>query len=111
MSDAKGPMSDVVAFYVMGPLYHLQQRALRLAALRTAFFHRPDELRAEIAEAGFAEAFVFAVEGPAFVLPDFAARWSRPEARDTLLRFLRTVETEPLLMGASPHLLACARRP
>ena len=32
------------------------------------------------------------------------------EARDTLLRFLRTVETEPLLMGASPHLLACARR-
>ena len=32
---------------------------------------------------------VFAVEGPAFVLPDFAARWSRPEARETLLRFLR----------------------
>ena len=74
----------------------------------TAFFHRPEELRAELGETGFPEATVFAVEGPAFVLPDFAARWSRPEARETLLRFLRAIETEPALLGASPHLLACA---
>lgn len=169
------PFGDAAAsaLLLMGPLYHLQERAFRLAALReaarvvgaggwlfaaaisrfaslvdglrtgellddpvfagivandlrdgrhfnetkgpdyftTAFFHRPEELRDEIAEAGFGEAGIFAVEGPAFFLPDFAARWSRPEARDTLLRFLRTVETEPLLMGASPHLLACVRRP
>ena len=76
----------------------------------TAFFHRPEELHDEVSEAGFREATVFAVEGPAFVLPDFAARWSRPEARETLLRFLRAIETEAALLGASPHLLACARR-
>ena len=76
----------------------------------TAFFHRPEELSSEVTEAGFSAATVFAVEGPAFVLPDFAARWSRPEARETLLRFLRAIETEPALLGASPHLLACARR-
>ena len=76
----------------------------------TAFFHRPEELSGEIGEGGFAEATVFAVEGPAFVLPDFAARWSRPEARETLLRFLRVIEREQALLGASPHLLACAQR-
>jgi len=76
----------------------------------TAFFHRPEELRDEIGEADFREATVFAVEGPAFVLPDFAARWGRPEARETLMRFLRAIETEPAIMGASPHLLACAQR-
>ena len=76
----------------------------------TAFFHRPEELTGEVTEAGFSEAKVFAVEGPAFVLPDFAARWNRPEARETLLRFLRVVETEAALLGASPHLFASARR-
>jgi SAM-dependent methyltransferase len=76
----------------------------------TAFFHRPEELDAEIGASGFRETTVFAVEGPAFVLPDFAARWSRPEARETLLRFLRAIETEPALLGASPHLLACAKK-
>ena len=76
----------------------------------TAFFHRPEELHDEIGEAGFRDPTVFAVEGPAFVLPDFAARWSRPEARETLMRFLRAIETEPALLGASPHFLACAQR-
>lgn len=74
-----------------------------------AFFHRPEELRAELLGAGFEDVEIFAVEGPAFALPDFEVRWSRPETRETLLRFLRTVETEKALAGASPHLLACAR--
>jgi ubiquinone/menaquinone biosynthesis C-methylase UbiE len=81
-----------------------------LAYFTTAFFHRPEELRTEVTEAGFAEALVYAVEGPFFALPGFAERWRDPGARETLLRFLRAVETEPALLGASPHLLACARR-
>jgi SAM-dependent methyltransferase len=76
----------------------------------TAYFHRPAELRDELAEVGFEESEVFAVEGPAFTLTDFAARWARPEARATLLRLLQAVEKEPELLGVSPHLLACARR-
>jgi ubiquinone/menaquinone biosynthesis C-methylase UbiE len=74
-----------------------------------AYFHRPEELAAEVAEAGFGAPRVHAVEGPAFALPDFEARWARPESREVLLRFLRSVEEEPALLGASPHLLACAR--
>ena len=76
----------------------------------SAYFHRPEELLAEVAEAGFAGGRLYAVEGPAFALPDFSARWAEPAPRETLLGFLRTVETEAALMGASPHLLACARK-
>lgn len=76
----------------------------------SAYFHRPEDLLAEIAEAGFAGGRLYAVEGPAFALPDFAAHWKDPARREALLGFLRLVETEPALMGASPHLLACARK-
>ncbi len=77
----------------------------------TAFFHQPAELAEETAEAGFALLDIFAVEGPAAQAPDFARRWSDPASRERLLAFLRTVEREPTLLGASPHLLAVARRP
>jgi ubiquinone/menaquinone biosynthesis C-methylase UbiE len=77
----------------------------------TAFFHHPVELAEEVAEAGFALVDVYAVEGPGAFLPDFARRWGDPAARARLLAFVREVETEPSLLGLSPHLLAVARRP
>jgi ubiquinone/menaquinone biosynthesis C-methylase UbiE len=82
----------------------------------TAFFHEPEELALEVRDAGFEGAGpglpdVFAVEGPGAFLPDFAARWQDSAHRETLLGFLRRVEQEPSLLGASPHLLAVARRP
>ncbi|HSB60293.1 MAG TPA: class I SAM-dependent methyltransferase, partial [Vicinamibacteria bacterium] len=77
----------------------------------TAFFHRPEELGAEAQAAGFVLEGVFAVEGPGALLPGFGPRWSDPRHRETLLRFLRLVEREPALLGASPHLLAIARKP
>ena len=77
----------------------------------TAFFHHPAELAEEIAGSGLTLVDLFAVEGPAAMMPDFARRWADPACRERLLAFLRTVETEPTLLGASPHLLAVARRP
>jgi ubiquinone/menaquinone biosynthesis C-methylase UbiE len=77
----------------------------------TAYFHRPGELAAEVSETGFESPVVHAVEGPGAFLPDFAARWTNPEERAVLLHFLALVEREPALLGASPHLLATARRP
>jgi ubiquinone/menaquinone biosynthesis C-methylase UbiE len=77
----------------------------------TAFFHHPAELAEEIAGAGLSLVDLFAVEGPAAAMPDFARRWADPACRERLLAFLRAVETEPTLLGASPHLLAVARRP
>jgi len=52
---------------------------------------------------------LFAVEGAAATMPDFARRWADPASRERMLSLLRAVETEPTLLGASPHLLAIAR--
>jgi SAM-dependent methyltransferase len=74
------------------------------------FFHHPDELRAEVAEAGFAAPAIYGVEGPGWLAADFDAWWGNGEHRDRLLQLARTLESEPSLLGASAHLMAVATR-
>ena len=75
----------------------------------TAYFHRPEDLHAEMAAAGFRDTAVLAVEGPGFGIdPDVAE--SDPERWAATLRAIERVETEPSLLGASPHLLGVGRR-
>jgi len=162
--------ATVDAVLLLGPLYHLTERADRVAALRearrvtrpggllfaagvgryasllsgvaeellgdpdfaaivardlesgqhrnstgkdyftTAFFHRPEELSSEIAEAGFDLLDLLGVEGPAWLLPDLERRWADGEERERLLQAARAVEREPTLLGLHPHVLAVARR-
>ena len=71
----------------------------------TAFFHHPDELVAEIAEARLDFVELFTVEGPWCVLDD--EDWEPELARWVA----RMIETEPSLRGLGGHLLAIARRP
>jgi acyl CoA:acetate/3-ketoacid CoA transferase alpha subunit len=79
--------------------------------LTTAFFHRPDELAAEIAAAGFGLDALLAVEGVGAFARDVDAWLDDPGRRATLLRAIRRVESDPALVGASSHVLAMARRP
>jgi SAM-dependent methyltransferase len=74
----------------------------------TAYLHRPDELRAEIADAGLHHDVTLPVEGPAWLLPDFDAWWDDPTRRELLLHLLRQLEREPSLLGVSAHLMAFA---
>jgi SAM-dependent methyltransferase len=72
----------------------------------TAFFHHPDELRAEVAEAGFSIANVVGIEGIGWWMArDFSAWWNVPERRERLLSTIRAVESEPSLLGLGPHLM------
>jgi ubiquinone/menaquinone biosynthesis C-methylase UbiE len=82
-----------------------------LSFFTTSYFHRPEDLAAEMEEAGFEGAAVHGVEGPGAFLRDFEARWKDHAKRAALLRFMARVEREPALVGGSPHLLAVARRP
>lgn len=77
----------------------------------TAYFHRPDELGSEVERAGFRLQGIFGLEGPAWLLSDFEARWRDEARRGRLLQVLRQLETEPSLLGVSAHLLAVAHRP
>jgi SAM-dependent methyltransferase len=76
----------------------------------TAFFHHPDELRAEMEDAGFDGIEVLAVEGVSWTAPDLAERLADPTARRIVLEIVRRTEREPSLLGASPHLLGIAKR-
>lgn len=76
----------------------------------TAFFHRPEELESEIAQAGFSLQQLAPVEGPVWLAPRFEERWRDPARREQLLHLARRVEGERDLLGVSPHLLAVARR-
>jgi ubiquinone/menaquinone biosynthesis C-methylase UbiE len=74
----------------------------------TAYFHRPEEIRPEIEEAGLRFESTIAVEGPGWVNEDLDAWLDDAAARERLLRVLRRIETEPSLLGASAHLIAVA---
>ncbi|MGH7600197.1 MAG: methyltransferase domain-containing protein [bacterium] len=83
----------------------------RLEYFTTAKFHRPDELKAEVVEAGFTEVDVLGIEGPGWILPDFEDRWRDPRRRLDLLAIARRLEREPSIQGVSAHLLAVGEKP
>jgi ubiquinone/menaquinone biosynthesis C-methylase UbiE len=76
----------------------------------TAYFHRSEELAAEVHEAGFHDVEVLAVEGPAWSAGQFLAAWNDAPQRESLMQFLASIEREPSLLGASAHLVAVAHR-
>ena len=78
------------------------------AYFTTAYFHRPEELAAEVREAGFADIQVFAVEGPVWSTAHLGEAWEDPVQRKSLMEFLSLIEREPSAHGASAHLVAVA---
>jgi SAM-dependent methyltransferase len=158
------PDGSFDAVLLMGPLYHLTERAERIAALReaarvlrpgghvvavgisrfaslfdgltrrrlgdpefrriverdlregqhrnpsrhpgwftTAFLHHPEELRAELEDAGFEVEALLGIEGPGWLIEE---RWADPAEREHMLFAARAVEAEPSLAGLSGHILA-----
>ena len=100
------------AALLLEDLAHGQHRnpAGQLVNFTTTHFHHPGELRAEISAAGFQHVATLAVEGPFWMALDSLSRWSEPQAQSQFLTFLRQIEQEPTLLGASAHLLAVARK-
>lgn len=76
-----------------------------------AYFHRAEELVAELAEAGFQHEKTLAIEGPGWWLQNFEAWWNDADRRERLLDLTRKLESEPSLIGASAHVMGIARKP
>jgi len=76
----------------------------------TAYFHHPTELAEEVKEAGFQDVTVLAVEGFAWLLPDFEKLWTDKESQAQLLRLIEATETETSLIGVSAHLLCVGQK-
>ena len=79
------------------------------AYFTTAYFHRPDELRRELDEAGLAVERLIAVEGPFWCLPD--ELWHDRETRDLMVRMAGMLQSDPVMLGVSAHILAVGRKP
>lgn len=75
----------------------------------TAYFHRPEELAAELREGGFREIGVLAVEGPVWSTSHFREAWGDPVQREKLMEFLSLIDSEPSVQGASAHIIAVGR--
>jgi hypothetical protein len=50
---------------------------------------------------------VFAVQGPAWMVPDFEASWQDTTKRAVIMQIARMTEHEPVL---SPHMVAVAKK-
>lgn len=77
----------------------------------TAYFHRPDELRAEVLDAGLIVDGLYGIEGPGWLLSDVETRLADSRRRADLLQVARLLEAEPSVLGVSAHLLVVARTP
>lgn len=82
----------------------------RVDYFTTAYFHRPEDLHAEMTAAGFVDVNVYGVEGPAWILPDFDARWEDAALRNDILDVARRLESEPSILGVSAHLLGIGHK-
>jgi SAM-dependent methyltransferase len=81
------------------------------ASFTTSYFHRPEELTAEIAEAGLEVREFLALSGNVKLLPGLSERFDDPEGRAHVLSVLRLVEAEPSLIGLSQNFVAIAQWP
>jgi len=75
----------------------------------TAYFHRPEELAAEMRQAGFNSIQVLPIEGPCWLANgsqlNFGESWSKPDRREKLLALARIVELDSMALALSPHIL------
>jgi SAM-dependent methyltransferase len=106
----RGLLDETGWAVVEADLAHGQHRpgGRKVELFTTAYFHRPDELQAEVEEAGFLVDGVFGVEGPGWTQPDAPVD---EDVLETVVRMARAVEQEPAIIGASAHLLVVGRPP
>ncbi|GAB2480566.1 class I SAM-dependent methyltransferase [Streptosporangium sandarakinum] len=75
-----------------------------------AYFHDPDEVPGEFADAGLPNAERYGLEGAFWLYGDVEDWLDDPERRRLLLDAQRSMESAPSLLGVSGHLLTVARR-
>ena len=74
----------------------------------TAFFHHPDEIMAEVENAGLKFDRILAIESIAGVLSNFEERREDPDQHQLIMEVVSWVEEEPSMMGTTAHFMAVA---
>jgi ubiquinone/menaquinone biosynthesis C-methylase UbiE len=79
--------------------------------LPKAFYHKPQELKEEIEEAGFSYVDTFAVEGIVWLEKNYFDTWYNQQKKKTILELLKITETDKNLLALSPHMMIAAKKP
>ena len=83
-----------------------------VAGFTTSYFHRPEELASEVADAGLRLEQLAGASGIVkLMLPDLGQRLDDDRSREQVLSALRLLENEPSALGLSQNFLAVARVP
>ncbi len=88
-----------------------QHRDPAVEYFTTSFFHHPDELDSEMLDAGLTPVATLAVEGIAWTAAQLSDWLDEPSLRDTMLGWIRALEAERTLLGASGHMIAIGQKP
>lgn len=78
--------------------------------LPEAYFHKPGELKEEVAEAGFADLQVFAVEGIIWLDSKYFESRSDAAKKKQMMNLLRETEQNAELLAISPHMMVCGKK-
>ena len=78
--------------------------------LGLGYFHKPEELKTEIEDAGFPDADIRGVIGPCWLIRNLDRAWRNPTKRENILRVVRLLEKEESLMGLSTHFLSISKK-
>jgi ubiquinone/menaquinone biosynthesis C-methylase UbiE len=78
--------------------------------LPEAFFHKPNELLAEVTEAGFTGIELFAVEGMIWLDAKYFESRSDPGKKEKMMSLLKGTEQSMELLCFSPHIMICGRK-
>jgi ubiquinone/menaquinone biosynthesis C-methylase UbiE len=83
-----------------------------VAGFTTSYFHRPQDLAAEVTQAGLRLEHLAGANGIVkLLLPDLSARLGEDSGREAVTGLLRLLEAEPSLLGLSQNLVAVTRVP
>ncbi len=78
--------------------------------LPEAFFHKPEQLTAEVQEAGFTNTRLFAVEGMVWLDGKYFESRSDASKKAAIMNLLHTTEESTELLSLSPHLMVSAQK-
>ena len=78
--------------------------------LPAAYFHRPDELKAELEEAGLTYLDTFAVEGMIWIDKNYFESRSDAQKKEKIMGLMRLTENDQALLSLSPHMMIAGKK-
>jgi len=78
--------------------------------LSEAYFHKPEQLVAEVQEAGFTGTELFAVEGMIWLDSKYFETRTDAAKKEKMMDLLRQTEQDQALLAFSPHMMVCGKK-